>query len=147
MDDAKLLQKLRDLEGLIAGADSDGERVAADQARERILERLRKLEQEAPPIEYKFSLPDPWSSRLLLALLRRYDLKPYRYKRQRRTTVMVRAPEAFVNEVLQPHFRSAAAELHKHLNEVAAHVIREAISADSDDAEEREESPQLPFGG
>ncbi len=145
MDESKLLQKLRDLERLVAGADSNGERMAADQARERILQRLRALEQTAPAVEYKFTLPDRWAMRLFLALARRYDLKPYRYRRQRRTTVMLRVPAAFVDEVLQPHFRSALVELNRHLNDVAERVIREAIADDSGEAEERDEPLQLPY--
>lgn len=147
MDEAKLLQKLRDLERLIASAGTNGERAAADQARERILDRLHQLQREAPAVEFKFMMPDVWSLRLFMALLRRYDLHGYRYKRQKRTTIMVSAPEAFVRDVLEPHFRSAAEELHKHLNDVATHVIREAIADASEEAEEREEAPQLPFGG
>jgi hypothetical protein len=40
-------------------------------------------------VEFRFSLADQWSRHLLVALLRRYGIKPYRYSRQRRTTVMV----------------------------------------------------------
>ena len=38
-----------------------GERVAADHARQRILERLRSVEVEDPPVEYRFSMADLWS--------------------------------------------------------------------------------------
>ena len=31
-----------------------------------------------PPIEYRLTIATAWSDKLLLALLRRYDLKPYR---------------------------------------------------------------------
>lgn len=102
MDEAKLLQKLVDLEALFAGATTAGERAAAGNARERILERIRELEQSSPPIEYQFTLHDVWSQRLLLALLRRYNLTPYRYRGQRRTTVMVRVSKRFVDDTLWP---------------------------------------------
>jgi hypothetical protein len=43
----------------------------------------------------QFSMPDQWSRQLFMALCRRYGLKPYRYSRQRYTTVMLRAPKEF----------------------------------------------------
>jgi hypothetical protein len=49
----------------------------------------------------QFSLPDQWSRHLFLALCRRYGLKPYRYYRQRRNTVMVRAPK-LIEDVVMP---------------------------------------------
>ena len=41
-------------------------------------------------------MADDWSRQLFLALLRRYELKPYRYRGQRYTTVMVKVPKKFV---------------------------------------------------
>jgi len=55
---------------------------------------LRDVGRRERPIEMKFSLPDPWSRQLFIALCRRYDLRPYRYPRMHRQTVMVRAPES-----------------------------------------------------
>ncbi len=101
MDEAKLLQKLRDLEALFAGATTAGERVAAGSARERIVARLHETERADPPVEYRFTVRDMWSKRLLLALLRRYGLAPYRYRGQRHTTVMVRVSKRFVSETFR----------------------------------------------
>ena len=44
---------------------------AAGQTRERIQARLKELEAEEPPIEFRFSLADQWSRHLFVALLRR----------------------------------------------------------------------------
>lgn len=143
VDESKLLQKLRDLEALFAGATTDGERVAAGTARERILGRLHELERSDPPVEYRFTLADGWSKRLFLSLLRRYELKPYRYRSQRRTTVMVRVPKGFVDKTLWPHFQRANDELRRHLDEVAERVIDAAIEAGGGDAEVRDEEQQL----
>ena len=41
MDEARLIDKLRPIEALFAGATTVGERVAAEHARSRILERLK----------------------------------------------------------------------------------------------------------
>lgn len=147
MDEARLLEKLRDLENLIAGATTPGEAAAAGNARDRIRARLHQLEQQAPPVEYKLSVQDMWSKRLLLALLRRYELAPYRYKGQRRTTVMVRVPRTFMSETLWPHFQRASAELRTHLDELATKVIESALEEQSTDVEERDEAaPQLAAG-
>ena len=85
-----LLEKLRKIEALYAGASTDGERVAADNARQRIAAKLKRYGQADPPVEYRFTLENRWSRKLFVALLRRYGLRPYRYRRQRLTTVMVR---------------------------------------------------------
>lgn len=143
MDEDKLLQKLRDLESLFAGATTEGERIAAGTARERILGRLRELERSDPPVEYRFTLADGWSKRLFLAILRRYELKPYRYRAQRRTTVMVRVPKGFVDKTLWPHFQRANEELRRHIDEVAERVIGVAMEVGAADEEIREQEQQL----
>lgn len=93
-----LVAKLQRIEALYARAGSEGERVAAERARERIQARLAELAAEEPPVEFRFSLADQWSRHLFVALLRRYGIQPYRYSRQRRTTVMARLSDSFVNE-------------------------------------------------
>ncbi len=68
----QLVEKLRRIEALHARPGSEGERHAAERARERIQSRLKQLEAEEPPIEFRFSLADQWSRHLFLAVLRRY---------------------------------------------------------------------------
>jgi hypothetical protein len=75
-----------------------GKRQAAERARERIQARLKKLEAEEPPIEFRLTLADQWSRNLFVALMRRYGIHPYRYRGQRRTTVMARLSRSFVND-------------------------------------------------
>lgn len=71
MDEARLIEKLRLIEALFAGATTAGEKVAAERAKSRILERLKLWEKEDPPIEYQFSMADMWSRKVFVALLRR----------------------------------------------------------------------------
>jgi len=52
MDEARLIEKLKAIEALFAGATTPGERVAADAARLRILERLKTFEVIDPAIEF-----------------------------------------------------------------------------------------------
>jgi hypothetical protein len=56
------------------------------------------------PLEFRFSLADQWSRHLFVALMRRYGIQPYRYSRQRRTTVMARLSRSFLNDTLWPEF-------------------------------------------
>ena len=58
LDDAKLIEKLRLIEALFAGATTPGEREAAAEARERIPPRLQGLKAEDPEVEYRFTLGD-----------------------------------------------------------------------------------------
>ena len=111
MDELKLIEKLRLIEALFSGAATEGERVAAERARERILERLKFWEKEDPPLEYRFTMRDMWSRKVLVALLRRYGIRPYRYKRQRYTTVMAKVSKKFVDETLWPEFQEISETL------------------------------------
>jgi len=132
----KLLEKLRLIEALHAGAAYEGEREAADSARQRIKEKIRQYEQIDPPIEYRFTLNNGWSRKLLVALLRRYDIRPYRYYRQRYTTVMARVSKGFVDNTLWPEFEAIDKDLQAHLDAVAERIIKESINADSSEPEE-----------
>jgi hypothetical protein len=55
MNEATLIEKLIKIEALFAGVATEGERVSADRARQRILQRLSELIPEDPPVEYKES--------------------------------------------------------------------------------------------
>jgi len=143
MDESILIKKLLKIEALFAGATTDGERIAAERARIRILNRLKNLAQEDPPIEYRFSMRDKWSKKVFLALLRRYGLKPYRYYRQRYTTVMVKAPQRFVDETLWPEFKQISDELEIYLAQVTDRIVKTVIHEDSSDAEVVREAKQL----
>jgi hypothetical protein len=136
MDEARLRAKLQRIEALFAGAATTGERVAAAEARQRILARLHAVERESPPVEYRFRLGDVWARKLFLSLLRRYDLKPYRYAGQRHTTVMVKVSWKFVDETLWPEFQQLSATLRGYLDEVTERVVREVLHGDSSEAEE-----------
>lgn len=146
MDEAKLREKLSRIEALFAGATTDGERVAAGEARRRIQERLKVVERLDPPVEYRFALRDVWSKRLFIALVRRYDLKPFRYRGQRRTTVMVKAPKPFVLETLWPEFQQLEGTLRSYLDDVTNRIIAEVIHDDSSEATEVAAAPQLGAG-
>ncbi len=104
-EEEKLIEKLKSIEALFARPSTPGEKDAAGFAMERIKARLKELEKIDKPIEYRFSMLDTWTHRLLVALLRRYGITPYRYHGQRHTTVMVRVPKKFVDDTLWPEFQ------------------------------------------
>jgi hypothetical protein len=132
--DPRLREKLRKIEALFAGAGTEGERLAAEAALERIRARLQDRTELA--IEMQFSVPDQWSRHLFLALCRRYGVSPYRYPRQRRSTVVLRAPRSFIETILWPEFKELDAELRSYLQEVTLRVIREEVYSDVSDAPE-----------
>ncbi len=136
-DERELREKLRRIEALYSGATTPGERSAAAAAAERIRKRLGEAERQEKSTEFRFTLADEWSRRLFASLCRRYGLDPYRYKGQRHTTVMVRAPQSFVQRTLWPEYQEIHRELERYLMEVTDRIIREEVFGDSTDAKER----------
>ena len=142
-DYEKLIDKLRKLEAVFTGTNYDGERIAASVAIDKIRERLRSVEGTDPPIQYKFTLADMWSRKLFVALLRRYGMTPYRFPKQRHTTVMVRVSPRFVDETLWPEFLELSKTLSEYLTNITDKVISESIFADTSEAETRSEPARL----
>jgi hypothetical protein len=147
MDEAKLLEKLRLIEALFAGATTDGERIAAGEARRRIQLKLELLAKEDPPTEYRFRLDDIWSRKLFMALCRRYEVRTYRYRGQRRSTLMAKVSRRFVDETLWPEFEQLSSVLKSYLDEITERLIAEAIHKDTSEAPEIAEPRQLPEVG
>ncbi len=135
----QLREKLRKITALFEGATTMGERQAAAAAIARIRQALQaSVRQEVLP-EAKFSMPDQWQRRLFTALCRRYGLEPYRYKRQRQTTIIVRAPRSFIEHTLWPEFRELQAALQAYLNEATERIIREEVFGDAREPVERKQ--------
>jgi hypothetical protein len=133
----QLRERLRKIQALFEGATTVGERDAAAAAIERIRKVLGSTVRTEPPVEFQFSIPDPWQRRLFTALCRRYGLKPFRYKRQRMTTIVVNAPRSFVQQTLWPEYQELRAALNSYLNEATEKIIREEVYGDAEEASER----------
>ena len=131
-----LREKLRKIEALFAGATTEGERVAAGAAADRIRERLGRAAGEEGEVEMKFSISDAWSRQLFVALCRRYGLRPFRYHRMHRQSIIIMAPESFVERVLWPEFEELSAALTAYLSEITERVIREEVHGETGDADE-----------
>ena len=133
----QLRDRLRKITALFEGATTPGERNAAAAAIERVKKALGITAKVEQPTEYTFKLPDAWHRRLFSALCRRYGLEPYRYKRQRHTTVMVRVPRSFVDKTLWPEYVEIQKALDEYLNQATEPIIREEVFGDAGDARER----------
>ena len=134
--EAQLRERLRKIQALFEGATTPGERVAAAAAIERIKKVLGTAAQTEKLEEFQFSIPDPWQRRLFLALCRRYGIRPFRYRRQRSSTVVIKAPRQFVNQTLWPEFGELRDALNSYLNEATERIIREEVFGDADEASE-----------
>jgi hypothetical protein len=133
----QLRDRLRKISALFEGATTIGERNAAAAAIERVKQALASTAKIEQPTEYKFKMTDDWHRRLFVALCRRYGLQPFRYKRQRQTTVMVRVPKSFVDKTLWPEYLEIEKALKEYLNEATNRIIREEVYGDAGDASER----------
>lgn len=142
-EEKKLIEKLRRIEALFAGATTQGEKGAAFNAIGKIQKRLLNVQKQDPPVEYKFTLSSGWSKKLFIALLRRYGLEPYRYYRQRHTTVMVKVSVSFVDETLWPEFQELDKTLNSYLESITNRVISECIHNDSSEIVVRNEIKHL----
>jgi len=91
----------------------------------------------------RLTLPTPWSQRLLTALARRCGLEPYRYRRQRATTLVLKIKQRFLDETFWPQFVALDQELASHLDQVARTVIEAAVHRDLTDVAEEDEPKQL----
>jgi hypothetical protein len=133
----ELREKLRKISRLFEGATTEGERCAAAAATERVKQALAAATQTDHPVEIRFTLSDLWHRRLFTALCRRYRLEPYRYRGQRHTTVVVRAPRSFIDKILWPEYLQLKDALEEYLNEATERIIREEVYSDSAEATER----------
>ena len=142
--DGDIREKLAKLERLFAQGATHGERAAAGAARDRLQARLDlgAADSAEPEIELQYSLPDFWSVRVFVALCRKHGIRPYRYPRQRRTTVMVRVQETRFEQTVAAEFRTLHDELTAYFNATVEHLIADAMKSDGSD--ETLEQRRLP---
>lgn len=145
MNEQQLRERLRKIAALFAGAKTAGEREAAAAAMARVKESLDSINpsppymraETEPLIEMQFSLSDRWQRHLLAALCRRYGLSPFRYRRQRHTTMMVRVKRSFLDQILWPEYCELRDALNEYLAAATERIIREEIFNDASEAQER----------
>lgn len=140
-----LREKLRKIEALFSGGATKGEKMAAGAAAERIRARLKETTGKEKPVEIRLSVPDPWSRQLFIALCRRYGIRPYRYPRMRRQSIVISAPQSFIDDVLWAEFEQINEALMDYLAEITDKVIQEEVFGSTEDAEVVAETPELGF--
>ncbi|GAA6202316.1 hypothetical protein [Aquicoccus sp. SU-CL01552] len=80
--------------------------------------------------------------RIFVALCRKNGIRPYRYPRQRRTTVMVRVRQSRFERTVAEEFRTLHRELTGYFDEMVEHLIADVMKSDGDD--ETLEQRRLP---
>lgn len=113
-----IADKIRKIEALIAGAKSDGERQAAEFAKQRLQEKIT-----AQPLEYTVRLHSSWKKKLFVAICSKHGLGTYRYMRQKYTTAMVRVSKPFMDLVLWPEYNKYAGILDRLTEEILTDLI------------------------
>lgn len=117
------LDKLAKIEALIQRASSEGERQAAQLAKERVLSKIC-LDQSNKPIEYRVSLASLWEKRLFVALCRKHGFQTYRYQRQKHTTARLRISKNMMDDILWPEYQKYS----KMLSEVVEDILQDLIN-------------------
>jgi hypothetical protein len=134
-DREDIRERLAKLEALFARGATAGERAAAGAALERLQARLDLSGPvlDEPETELQYPLPDVWAVRLFVALCRKHGIKPYRYPRQRRTTVMVRVRRTAFEQTIAAEFQTLHRELTSYFGEMVNHLIANVMKSDGDD--------------
>jgi len=133
----QLVEKLRRIEALFAQTGSVGELVGTDQPLDRFQSSGPTPAGSFTQPELRFTLLDQWSRHLFVALMRRYGIRPYRYRGQRQTTVMARLNRNFVNETLWPEFLELQSTLAAYFDALTDRVIVQALEVKAGEAEEQ----------
>ena len=128
----ELLEKIKKIEALIAGSKTQGEKNAAILAKNRVNQRLAE-EKKTQVHEFTLYTPGTWHKRLLLAICRKYGVRPYRYKRQKYTTVMVRTNEHTINEVIWKEYLEYSGHLEKLVEEITDSIIHKIHQGDEEE--------------
>lgn len=150
MTEQQLRERLRKIAALFEGAKTPGERDAAAAAMDRVKQSLGTLPPEPEPprehgsfhrqepvVEMQFSLSDLWQRRLMSALCRRHKLVPFRYRRQRHTTLMVRGQRSYIENILWPEYCQLRDALDEFLGAATDRIIREEVFNDAREAQEQ----------
>jgi hypothetical protein len=127
-----LQDKIKKIEALIAGSSSNEERQAAALAKSRLQER-QNMEFVAKPIEYTVPLGNFWKKKLFVALCNKYQIRTYRYKRQKYTTTMLRASPTVVENILWPEFNRYSAMLEEFVQDITNDLIAQIHDVKEDE--------------
>jgi hypothetical protein len=123
-----ITDKIRKIEALIAGASSDGERQAAEFAKQRLQEKIT-----AQPMEYTVRVLSSWKKKLFVAICKKHGLRTYRYARQKYTTTMLQVAKPFMDLILWPEYNKYAAILDELTEEILTDLISKIYCVQEED--------------
>jgi len=118
-----ILERIKKVEALISWAKSDWEKNAAMAAKERIFKKYPELDIKNNIVEYTIKTQDSWHKKLFVAICRKYNIKPYRYYRQKYTTVMIKINEVFLHEILWKEYLEYSEILEELISWITDEVI------------------------
>ncbi|MGZ9042790.1 MAG: hypothetical protein ACXW27_18375, partial [Allosphingosinicella sp.] len=93
----------------------DGRREGRRWCPQRIRARLREAEKREEAVEIRFSLPDPWSRHMFIALCRRMAFALTAIRGCAGRASWFGRPETFLHTVLWPEFQESNAALTEYL--------------------------------
>lgn len=123
-----LFEKIQKIQALIDRASSDGERQAAELAKQRLHQKINDT-----PIEYTVRSHSRWEKKLFTAVCKKNGLSPYRYARQKHTTTMVRVSKSVMNEVLWPQYIKYTSLLREMVDGIALDLIDKIYAGDKEE--------------
>ena len=120
-DEAALHDRLRELELAYAGSSPVG--AEAEGSGERLQRRLREVREQEPDVEFRMAVSDEWAQQLLAALCGRCGVEVFRYRGQRRTSAMIKAPRSFIEQTLWPMFEAMQHEIRTQVQGMTMRAI------------------------
>lgn len=118
----ELIGSFHSIENKYAAVSGQGE-ITADEAKERIIVRLRESASAPDVLELQCNMKNDWETFVFHALLKRYSIKPYRYRKQRKSTILVRASKELMDTLVWPIFMDLTAELHARFTAVTTALL------------------------
>ena len=127
-----ILDKLQKVQALIDRASSDGERQAAELAKQRLHERLHEDKNERL-IEYRVTSHSKWEKKLFTAVCKKNGFNPYRYARQKYTTTMVRVNKPVMEDILWPQYAKYTELLREMVDTIALDLIEKIYTGEQEE--------------
>jgi len=124
-----IYDKLRKIERLIQRTSSEGERHAAERAKNRLQGRISDI-----AIEYTIRSCSPWQKRLFVAVCNKYGYKTYRYRRQKYTTTMIKISKLEMDTVIWPEHQRYSNLLNEMITEITDDLIDKVYRGEQDEA-------------
>ncbi len=94
-----------------------------EQARQHIIAQW-KGSRHAPDVqEFHCPMKNEWEQLLFHGLLKRYGIRPYRYRKQRNSTIMIRVSKRFLHECLWPMFNELSLDLQQRFNAIVKTLL------------------------